>query len=271
MDQNNIETNELIQLISSSLSQSNESSNIILQAISQGISTGLSQGIASGNVKFSFQDIISLASIFKPNNEVPLQLISKLVFKDDTAIKSPHCNQDSTIQLSKGSTVETAASHDSHDSIQDSSGLPSSVHVFDVTGENCRALEPLEYHRVSETANDIVHNNSLSHASSISDITAAKSLPTSNTTRKRTVIVVSDNETLEPLRSRKRCGNLSSALNDGIENATDLIEYISSSRDKPAAVIEAHKKVVKKNGTLISSSFCLYMLFKFFLTNILIF
>lgn len=162
------------------------------------------------------------------------------------------------------------ASHDSHDSIQDSSGLPSSVHVFDVTGENCWALEPLEYNWVSKTANDNIDNNSLSHASSISEVTAAKSLLRSNKIRKRTIIV-SDNKTLEPLRSRKQCGLSSIDLNDGIENATDLIDYILSSRDKPAAVIEAHNKMLKKNGKLISCSYCHYMLPISVLTDILYF
>lgn len=246
MNQTNTKNNELIQLISNSLLQSNESSNIILQAISQGISTGLTQGIASGNIKLSFQDIISLASIFKPNNEVPLQLINKLVTTDETAATASLLTntEDSTVSLSKGSTVTTVANHDSHASCQDSSGLPSSVHVFDVTVENRQAYEPLVYHRVSETANDNVDNSSLSISSSTSGVTSAESLVTINTTRKRTVD--SNDEKEEPPKSHKRYGSSSNMIDDGIDNANDLVDYISSSCEEPKAVIEAHNKMIQK-------------------------
>ena len=160
MNQQHIPNNDLIQLISNVSSQSNESSNIILRAISQGITTGLSQGIASGKIAISFQDVLSLASIFKPTNEVPLQLIQSLVPQHLTNRVSPPREGSTVPFASTEPTPETVVNTHSHDSIQDSCGFPSSVHVSDVTVENVLAHEPSDSHRVSETAYDNVDASS---------------------------------------------------------------------------------------------------------------
>jgi hypothetical protein len=240
---------EIIQLISSLSSQSNESSNIILRAISQGITTGLSQGIASGNIAFSFQDVLSLASMFKPSNDVPLQLIQSLLPEHNMELMSlPH--QGSTeVFASKGSTTETMANTNSHDSCQDSSVLPSSVHVSDVTVGNVLVHEPLESHRVSEAAYDNVDSSSISSASNEGFTVQSAIL-----TRKR--LIISDDESTEPLKTRLRHKTsklvhgevIDSTVMDGL-----LEDYISSSCAKlPESVIEANNKILNKHGKWIT-------------------
>jgi hypothetical protein len=80
-DNNTVERNELnniTQLISNLSALNQHSTNIILQGIAQGISNGIAQGIASGNIALSFQDIISLATVFKPSNELSFAALRKL-------------------------------------------------------------------------------------------------------------------------------------------------------------------------------------------------
>lgn len=130
-----------------------------------------------------------------------------------------------------------ASKHDNHESFQDSSHLPSSaVHIFYVTIEKCRAHKPLEYHRVSETADGWA--------------IAVESVSTIHTSRIQTMVSEKDT-VLEPLKTCKQYGLSSIVYGKGIDYATDLLHCIMSSCNKPGSLIDAHDKLIKNNGKLI--------------------
>jgi hypothetical protein len=113
--QDSNKSDDLLQTILSLSSQSNESCNIILQAILRGLSTGISQGITSGNISVSFQDIISLASNFKPSEEIPLQLTIQKFSEEQrfSSLTKNHRNESSPIKVlaNPGSHIITVKPH----------------------------------------------------------------------------------------------------------------------------------------------------------------
>ena len=241
---------DLMQLISNLSSQSNESSNIVLQAISQGITTGLSQGIASGNISVSFQDVIALASVFKPNNEVPLRIIDRMVpTKYDDL--SPSTIQESTTSITtrneKGA-AKVLANPNSLEVNPDSLGLPSSVHVFDVTNEKIPAYECTVTHRVSENADDTNAVSSISSStmsSGCSNTTFSLDIPSS---RKRTINCVTEDEGDNQVNSRPRFEEVE--VENVIGSIEGLIDYVSSSNEcnVTEAVSTERDHILKNNG-----------------------
>jgi hypothetical protein len=239
---------DLMQLISNLSSQSNESSNIVLQAISQGITTGLSQGIASGNISFSIQDVIALASVFKPNNEVPLRIIDRMLPTKFNNLSSPTI-QESTMSFmtrNKKCAAKVLANPNSLEVNPDSLGLQSSVHVFDVTEEKIPACEHTVPHRVSENADDTNAVSSISSSlSSASSIASNSSDVTSS--RKRTLNYVTEDEAANQVKSRPRFD---------VENVVDSIEhlnqYVSSlwptKCKSPEAISTESDLEIKNNG-----------------------
>jgi hypothetical protein len=146
--QDNGNNDNIFKLIGNLSSQSTESSNIVLRAISQGLASGISQGIASGNISFSSQDVIALANVFKPKDDIVLRLIDGVITPKTLKVAS-NLNRDK-----KNNITEAFANPHSHDSSHDSSGLPSSVYVFDVTAEKLSLLKHTESLEVSKNADD---------------------------------------------------------------------------------------------------------------------
>jgi hypothetical protein len=223
----NNNTNDILQTIANLSSQSNESSNIILNATSNGITTGVSQGIASGNIAVSFQDFISLVSVF--NNKIPLQLINRIPTFDTYHGSTTSNSQASNTIHSNGYNGKTLANPDSHDFNQASSGIPSSVHVFDVTVEKNPAQELPVSLRVSETADDQnVEKGNVSNGSEVCDVGSiyGSALGT-GTSRKRSNQIISEDDSSDQPKSRLRHDSLSMRQNSPIESLIGLNEYIS--------------------------------------------
>jgi hypothetical protein len=251
---NNNNMNDILQTIANLSSQSNESSNIILNAISNGITTGVSQGIASGNIAVSFQDLISLVSLIKPTNEIPLQLINRIPTFDTYHGSTTSNSQASNTIHSDGYIGKTLANPDSHDFNQASSGIPSSVHVFDVTVEKYPAQELPVSLRVSETADDQnVKKGNVSNASDEVCLVGSiygSSLDTGSTSRKRSNQFFSEDDSSDQLKSRLRHDSLSMRQNRSpIESLLGLNEYISSACEVMTEELEvAHNKSLSSNG-----------------------
>ena len=249
MNQNEKKDNDIIQLIGNLSSQSTESSNIILRAISQGISSGISQGIASGNISFSVQDVIALATVFKPNNDITLRLIDGLIPKNLNVVDK---DASPAIRIKEHIAVEALANPDSLVSTQDSLELPSSVHVFDVTAETLPAQEHTECQRVSENADD--YNTESSHISIVSGVGIADESTHGNMvslSRKRLLIECTNelDSALELSKNSRPRIETSTFKKDTIESLPELCDYISSiSSQIPEAAVTAHNKLSKTNG-----------------------
>jgi len=245
----NKDNNNIIQLIGNLSSQSTESSNIILRAISQGISSGLSQGIALGNISFSLQDVITLATVFKPKDDIALRLIDGLMPKnyntDQENASLP------VIDTNEDTTVKAFANPDSLATSHYSSGLPSSVHIFDVTDEKSRAYEHTVSLRVSRNADDDNAESSSISTVSGGETNESTSSSTKNSSRKRLFQYMSDTESSNEANSKNRMRFESSHHfpQNAIESLSELSTYVSqSSNSLPEAVVMAHKKVSKSNG-----------------------
>jgi hypothetical protein len=257
------EKNHLLELVSNLSSQSNESSNIILQAISQGITNGLSQGIASGNISVTFNDVIALASLFKSQNNLSHRILDHILPNIDTPLSPPTNTQEESttsavtrtrnlVDAAKGSLAHSI----SHGENLDSLGLPSSVHVFDVTGEEIPALEHTVSHRVSENADDRNTISSLSsYASGNGNVTTIsnESLPTNvSSSKKRCFQSVSIDELSRQSASRPRIDSCLETI--GIIRSIDkLMEYVSVSPHclLPSAAKSAKNKLLKNHGECI--------------------
>lgn len=251
MSQNDLTNNSnIIQLIGNLSSQSTESSNIVLRAISQGISSGLSQGIASGNISFSLQDFITLATVFKPKDDVALRLVDGLLPKTYNTSQE---NASRPIHKNEHTTIKAFANPDSLSTSNDSSGLPSSDHVFDVTTEKSRAHEHTVSQWVSRNADDDNAENSCISTMSggeTNDSTSSTSIKTFS--RKRLFHYISDadsssNEAI--INSRMRIESSHYSLNKAIESVSEISDYVVECPNSvPETVIMAHKKLSKTNG-----------------------
>jgi len=220
----NITNNNIFQLIGNLSSQSTESSNIILRAISQGISSGISQGIASGNISFSFQDVIALATIFKPNDDIALRLVDGMMPKN--------CNTAGNEET----TTKAFANPHSLVTSQDSSGLPLSVHVLDVTAEKSRAHEHTVSPWVSRNADDDTAESSC--ISNVSGGSADESMsPQAGISSRKRILSSND--------PKKNCRLRTDATPSGkvtaINSLHELSNHIStSSNTLPVAVVTEH-------------------------------
>jgi len=241
------QNNHLIDVISHLSSQANESSNIVLQAISQGIMTGISQGIASGNISLSFQDVIALATAFKPSNDVPLSIIDRMIPKNHDTSSPPNIQQSISVATENDGAAKALANHNSLGVCLGSLGLPSSVHVFDVTDEKCPACECTASHRVSENAGDSNAVSSISSNSS-TGLFDETLLSSTNPSRKRTINYVMDDETAIQTNSRRRLEMVE--VPKCIECVHELSDYVSLSTDcnLPEAISMENNNFVKNNG-----------------------
>jgi hypothetical protein len=243
---------DVLHIISNLSSQSNESSNIILRAVAQGLSKGISEGIASGNIALSFQDIVSLASMFKPKEDIPMRLI-------DTLVPQNVICSNASISHSKSSSIETLATSNSLHSF----GKPSSVHVADVTVEKIPAYEPKAYLRVSGTADDRnVEARSLPNATREgseleSDVTNARK-------RSNEFIDINDEDDVHQINCRTRyeltyiddVNDATTKDANAIKSDSGIFEYISKFCGKlPEAVMCSHDKQIKSNGKFTSSRY----------------
>lgn len=239
--QDNNKNNELLRTILSLSSQSNESSNIILQAISSGLATGISQGIASGNISVTFQDILSLANNFKPSEEIPLQLVQKIPEEKSSSSNTNHRNE---------TIVKVLSNPGSHDVSQASPGFPSSVHVFDVTAENCPAHELPVSQWVSETADDGNTKCTCVSFDSVMDAGVAQSSSIQTSfSRKRSSQYNCEDENIYRLTMRPRNGIQESMFKRFIDNVIQLREYVSVAEQSiPDRLKIAHEKSLRNNG-----------------------
>ena len=245
MNQNKNHNKDIIQLIGNLSSQCNESSNIVLHAISQGISSGISQGIALGNISFTFQDVIALATMFKPRDDIPLHLIDGLMPK---ALNSGQENTSLPIQNKEGIIAEALVNPDSHDLSHDSLGLPSSVHVFDVTAEKFLAHEHTVSLRVSKNADDKNAENSCFSIVSDGSKEYQSASSTVHPSRKRLINCISENDSSsKPPHCRPRIE--SSPTPKCIDSLNELSDYISLySNSVSETVLMAHNKLAKNKG-----------------------
>jgi hypothetical protein len=260
----NNKQDHFLELVSNLTSQSNESSNLVLNAISQGITNGLSQGIASGTISVSFQDVLSLASMFKSNNDISLRILDHILPNiTDNQVSTPTRSK----QESSACSVTTRrdqvdavkglfANPTSHGDNPDSLGLLSSVHVFDVTDEEIPALEHTVSHRVSENADD--HNTISSSLSSSNGSSSTKGLSDETdssiqSSNKQNFNSISEDNLSTRASTRPRIENHTEA--GTIESIQDLSDYVSVS---PQCVLlkaakSANKKLRKNHGESIGT------------------
>lgn len=248
--QKNKNSNDLLQTIRCLSAQSNESSNIILQAISSGLASGISQGIASGNISVTFDDILSLANTFKPSEEIPLQLVEKIP-KVTTGLEQ---YPSSDTNHSRNETVAKVLSNPgSHDVNQASPGFPSSVHVFDVTTENCPAHELSVSQWVSETGDDGNTKGTCVSIDSETDTGGQSAVVTDKYfSKKRSSPFNGEEEETYRLTMRPRNGTQDSMFKHLIDNVKQLRDYVSLAEQSiPDRLRIAHNKSLRNNGKCI--------------------
>jgi len=131
----------------------------------------------------------------------------------------------------------------------DSLGLPSSVHIFDVTEEKLPAFEHTVPHRVSENADDTNAVSSIpSSLSSGSSITTNSS--DVNSSRTRTLNYVTEDESANQVKSHPRFEHVDfENVVDSIERLNQYVSYLWPTTSKsPEAISTESDCVIKNNG-----------------------
>ncbi len=148
----------------------------------------------------------------------------------------------STVTDRRGdSTVNSLAKNDSIGTCHDSSSLPSSVHVIDVTHDSCLACELPTTHGVSITEDEpnVIERNvtSLPGTSGIVSIT-------SSTSRKRPAVLSSDSIE-SSIRGKSRHRQEPGMEAGGISSFNSLSEYVNANNHTPSETTVAHDKIIR--------------------------